>query len=137
MKFSKKSTLLAGVLICVFLSGCAFFAAAGKKLSDYCPGLNIKLNGVSISINDGREVTVVQYGDSWQKKVNTYFTDKANGFAGGDQRKYMTIKASDDDQVVADGDSILSKTINKNNKTATVIYNVSTRKIIIVEEKDK
>ena len=90
-----------------------------------------------MSINNGREVTVVQYDDSWQKKVNNYFTDKANGFTGGgDQRKYYSIKANDE-AIVADGDSILTKTIVKGNKTATVIYNVTTRSIAIVEEKDE
>ncbi len=133
MKFTKKSILLAGLIICVLSSGCAFFAAAGKKLSEYCPGLNIKLDGVNMSINNGREVTVLDYSSSWQKKVNTYFTDKANGYAGGNQRRYMGIKASDE-EIVADGDSILSKTIDKNKKTATVIYNATTQKIIILEE---
>jgi hypothetical protein len=132
MNLIKKTST--GLLICLILSGCAFFAAAGKKLSEYCPGLNIKLNGVNISINNGREVTVVQYSDSWQKKVNAYFTDKANGFAADDGRKYLDIKASDE-QVVADGDSILTKTIVKGNKTATVIYDASSQKIAIVEEK--
>jgi hypothetical protein len=135
MNLIKKTTT--GLLICLILFGCAFFAAAGKKLSEYCPGLNIKLDGVSISINDGKEVTVVQYDDSWQKKVNAYFTDKANGYTGvGDKRRYMSIKANDE-PIVADGDSILTKTIVKGNKTATVIYNVSARKIAIVEEKDE
>jgi len=136
MKFTKKSIVLAGLMMCIFLSGCAFFAAAGKKLSTYCPGLNVSLTGVNMSINGGREVTVLDYGNSWQKKVNIYFTDKANGYTGGNQRRYQDLKA-DDDALVADGDSILSKTIDKNNKTATVIYNVSTRRIIIVEESDK
>jgi len=134
MNLIKKTST--GVLICLLLSGCALFTAAGKKLSEYCPGLNIKLDGVNISINNGREITVVQYDDSWQKKVNAYFTDKTNGFAGGDQRKYGDIKANDD-QVIAGGDSILSKTIIKGNKTATVIYNASTQKIVIIEEKNE
>ena len=134
MNLIKKTS--AGLVICLILSGCALFTAAGKKISEYCPGLNIKLDGVNISINDGREVTVVQYADSWQKKVNAYFTDKANGFTGGDQRKYLSIKANDE-PLVAEGDSVLSKTIVKGNKTATVIYNVSTRRIAIIEEKDE
>jgi hypothetical protein len=135
MNLIKKTST--GLLICLLLSGCALFTAAGKKLSEYCPGLNIKLDGVNISINNGREVTLVQYDDSWQKKVNAYFTDKANGFTGGgDQRRYLSIKANDE-AVVADGDSILTKTIVKGNKTATVIYNVTAQKIAIVEEKNE
>jgi hypothetical protein len=133
MNLIKKTST--GLLICLILSGCAFFAAAGKKLSEYCPGLNIKLNGVNISINNGREVTVVQYSDSWQKKVNAYFTDKANDFTDGNPRRYLDIKVNDD-AVVADGDSILSRAIDKDNEIVTVIYNASTRKIIIVEDKD-
>ena len=134
MNLIKKTST--GILICLLLSGCVFFAAAGKKLSEYCPGLNIKLGGVNISSNNGREVTVVDYDNAWQKKVNAYFTDKANGFAGGNPRRYEDIKAGDD-AVVADGDSILTKTIDKGNKTTMVIYNVSTRRIVIVEEKNE
>jgi len=134
MNLIKKTTT--GLVICLILSGCAFFAAAGKKVSEYCPGLNFKLNGVNMSVNNGREVTVVQYDDSWQKKVNAYFTNKANDFTGGNPRRYLDIKAGDD-RVVADGDSILSKAIDKGNKIVTVIYNVTTQRIIIVEDSDK
>jgi hypothetical protein len=135
MNLIKKTS--SGILICLLLSGCVFFAAAGKKLSEYCPGLNIKLDGVSMSINNGQKVTVVQYDDSWQKKVNAYFTDKANGYTGvGDKRRYFSIKANDE-AIVADGDSILTKTIVRGKKTATVIYNVSAQKIAIVETNDE
>ena len=116
MKTPKKSVFLVSLFICVLLSGCAFFAAAGKKLSEYCPGLNIKLNGVSISTNNGREVTVVQYDNSWQKKVNAYFTDKTNGFATDKSRRYLDIKDGDD-RAAADGDSILTKTMLKSTNT--------------------
>jgi hypothetical protein len=122
-----------GVLICLILSGCAFFAVAGKKLSEYCPGLNIKLSGVSIATNNGRAITIVQYDNSWQKKVTAYFNDKANGFAGDKSRKYLDIKDGDD-RAVADGDSILTKAVTKGKTNAVVIYNVTTSRIIITED---
>ena len=124
----------AGVLICLLLYGCGFFVAAAKKVSEYCPGLNLKLNGVSIITNNGRKMTIVAYEDSYQKKVDAYVSDKANGFAADNPRKYLDLK-DDDNSVVADGDSILTKSVEGGGRNGTVIYNATTRKIIIVEPK--
>lgn len=96
------------IIVCLLLYGCGFFAAAGKKVSQYCPGLNLKITGFSISINNGREVTVVDYPDSYQKKVNAYFSDKTHGFSGTIPRRYDGLRSNDETQL-ADGDSVQAK----------------------------
>jgi hypothetical protein len=132
----KSAAVAACLLVCFFLSGCQLFAVGGQKLSEYCPGLSVKLDGISWHNSGSTGVLILQYDPGYQKKVNAYFADKANGFAGDKPRSYMDIKDGDN-AAVADGDSILTKTIDKGKKTATVIYNATTRRIIIVENTEK
>ena len=131
MNLSKKN--FATILICLLLYGCGFFVAAGQKVSKYCPGLNLKVDGVSWSSTKSRKITVVDYEAGYQKKVDAYFTDKSNGFVGDNPRKYLDLKSSDE-RAVADGDSILTKSFSKGKTNATVIYNATTRKIIVMED---
>ncbi len=135
MLVSKQTTLkvAAFATICFLLSGCQLFTAGQKKLHAYCPGLKVKVDGVNWSGGSAHDIYVLQYDRSDQKKVNAYFADKANGFAVDKPRSYMDIK-NGDTQAVADGDSILTKTVNKGKITATIIYNATTRRIIIAED---
>ena len=135
MIVSKKTSLkvAAFALVCFLLSGCQIFTEGKKKLNEYCPGLNVGLSGVSWSEGSSHAVYILQYNSSDQKKVNAYFADKTNGFAPDKSRSYMDIKDGDN-HAVADGDSILTKSINKGKTNAVVIYNATTRKIIITED---
>jgi hypothetical protein len=121
------------ILICFLLSGCQIFTQGKKKLNEYCPGLKVGLNGVSWSSGSSHDVYILQYDSGDQKKVNSFFTDKANGFAGDKPRSYMDIKDGED-RAVADDDSILTKAFSKGKTNAVVIYNATTRRIIITED---
>jgi hypothetical protein len=133
-KVTKAAKLIAPVLlVCFLLSGCQLFTSAKQRLNTYCPGLKIGLNGVSWSSNRSGDVYILNYSAGDQGRVTAYFADTANRFAGGNARSYMDIKDGDD-RAIADGDSIVSKTIAKPHKTATVIYNATTRRIIIIDD---
>src|SRR5580704_3175638 len=134
MRTFSKITISAAacLLICFLISGCQIFTEGKKKMNEYCPGLKVGLSGVSWSEGSSHAVYILQYDGSDQKKVNTYFADKANGFAAGKPRSYTDIKDGDN-QAVADGDSILTKAFSKGKANAVVIYNVTTRRIIITE----
>jgi hypothetical protein len=121
------------LLICFLLTGCQIFTEGKKKLNEYCPGLKVGLNGVNWSEGSSHAVYILQYDRSDQKKVNAWFADKANGFAPDKSRSYMDIKDGEN-QAVADSDSILTKAITKGKTNAVVIYNATTRKIIITED---
>jgi hypothetical protein len=135
MRTIPKTTTLAaaGLVICFLLSGCQIFTEGKKKLNEYCPGLNVGLNGVNWSEGSSHAVYILQYDGSDQKKVSAWFADKANGFAGDKPRSYMDIKDGED-RAIADDDSILSKSFSKGKTNAVVIYNVTTRRIIITED---
>src|ERR1700749_3895716 len=124
----------AGLLICLVLYGCGFLAAPGQKVSKYCPGLNLKINGVNIWSTESRKITVVQYEDSYQGKVDAYFGDKSKGYGVGNPREYLDLK-NGEDHAVSEGDSILTATVLGTNVTGTVIYNATTKRIIIIEPK--
>ena len=132
--FSKTSTrFTATLLICFLLSECQIFTEGKKKLNEYCPALKVGLSGVNWSEGSSHAVYILQYDGADQKKVNAWFANKANGFAPDKSRSYMGIKDSEN-QAVADGDSILTKSFSKGKTNAVVIYNATTRKIIITED---
>jgi hypothetical protein len=129
-------SLPACLVICFLLSGCQLFTGAEKRLNEYCPGLKIDINGVNWQGLSPNDVIIVEYNRSFDKKVTTYFGDKNNGFMPDKGRSYSDIK-TDDKPEIDDDDSIVSKTINKGKKTATVVFDESTRKIIIIETAEK
>ncbi|MBB3056668.1 hypothetical protein [Mucilaginibacter gotjawali] len=115
------------------LSGCKFFTEGKNKLKAYCPGLNIGVSGVSWSGNAARDAYVLEYDRDSQKKVVTYFEDKANGFAEVKNGDFYDIEI-DNDKIIDRNDHVLIKTIEKKKGTAEVIFNETTRRIVIVEE---
>jgi len=121
------------LMLIIILSGCQLFTAGQKKLNLYCPGLKIGINGVNWSVNGGRSVLVLSYDSDAQKKVQAYFEDQANGFAEVKNGDFYDIKI-DDDNVIDRNDHVLLKTIEKKKGTAEVIFNETTRRIVIVEE---
>ena len=125
-------TAFSFTLLCLVLSGCQLFTEGNKRLHQYCPGLNIHINGISWSINNGHSAFILEYNSFFQKRVNAFFSDKKHGFAGDNPGKYAGITYQDD-PIIASGDSIVSKTINTAKKTATVIYDVTAGKIVILE----
>jgi len=131
----KKSAAVAvGLLVCFFLSGCQLFAIGGQKLSEYCPGLNVKLNGINWHINGSVSVFILQYDQPYQPKVVKYFADTANGFTKAIGRTYY-------DQNIKEGlaDAVdtttVGKIINKgSDTTASVYFDEATERIIIIEK---
>ena len=134
MKIPKCFKKLAPLVLLLFLSsGCKFFTEGKNKLKAYCPGLNIGVSGVSWSGNAARDAYVLEYDRDSQKKVVTYFEDKTNGFADVKNGDFYDIKINDD-EVIDRNDHGLLKTIEKRKGTAEVVFNETTRRIIIVEE---
>ena len=125
---------ITSVLMLIFLlSGCKFFTEGKNKLKVYCPGLNVGVSGVSWSGNGARDVYVLEYDRDAQKKVVAYFEDKTNGFAEVKNGDFYDIEISDD-KVIDRNDHVLLKTIEKKKGTAEVVFNETTRRIIIIEE---
>jgi hypothetical protein len=136
--FYKKSAVVAtGLLICFFLSGCQLFVIGGQKLSKYCPGLNIKLDGINWHENGSVSVYILQYNHSYQQKVAKYFADTTNGYTKAVGRTYydQNIKEGLDDAVDT---TTVGKIINKgSDTTASVYFDGTTERIIIVENTKK
>ena len=112
---------------------CHLFTGAEKRLNTYCPGLKINVNGVNWYGKPSRHIYVVGYDSVDQGKVNNYFADKAHGFAGDNARRYLDIN-SNDSAAVTNGDSVESKMFPGNKRSATVVYNLTTHRIIIIED---
>lgn len=121
------------ILALFFLSGCQLFTQVGKKLNLYCPGLKVDIVAVSWSGDRSRDVYVSSYDRIFQTKVRAYFEKKENGFTEKENGDFYDITI-DDNIVIARNDHILVKIIEKQKGTAEVIFNESTRRIIIIEE---
>jgi hypothetical protein len=131
---TKPSILAVGLIsICFILPACNLFTGAEKGLNRYCPGLKINVNGVSWYGKPARHIYVVSYDPGDQGKVNNYFADRSHGFTGDNPRRYLYIK-SNDSAAVANGDSVESKLFEGNKRSATVVYNLTTHRIIIIED---
>jgi hypothetical protein len=131
-----KATVFAVTIICLLLSGCQLFTAGKKRLNEYCPGLNVSINGVNWSSNSSGSVFVLKYDRGYQKKVSAYFADPANGYKADNGRGYSDIKTNDKPEI-DDDDAIVGKTIDKGKTTAKVVFDESTSKIIIIETVEK
>ena len=101
-------------------------------MSDIKYKIICQIDGISISYTEALKVTVIDYEQSYQRKVDAYFAGKANGFAADNPRKYLYLK-NGDERIVADGDSILTKSVTKGKSEVDVIYDATTRKIIFTE----
>ena len=133
----KSAAVAAGLLICFFLSGCQLFGIGGQKLSKYCPGLNIKLDGINWHENGSTSVYILQYNHSYQQKAVKYFADTANGYTKALDRTYydQNIKEGLTDAVDT---TTVGKTINNgSDTTASVYFDGATERIIIIEKAEK
>ena len=128
--------LTACLLACFLLQGCKFFTEGTKALKEYCPGLKVNINGVSWMGGTASDVYILKYDRSFEKRVYTYFADKSNGFSNDNSRGYLDIKDGED-RAVADGDSVVSKKIEKGKQSATVVFNRTTGIIIIIKVREK
>jgi len=125
---------IASLLMFFFLfSGCQIFTAGKKKLSLYCPGLKVDITGFSWSGDRSRDVYVLNYDRDFQKQVRAYFENKENGFVEEKNGDFYDIKI-EDNKVIDRNDHVMVKTIEKSKGTAEVIFNETTRRIIIIEE---
>jgi len=133
----KTAVVTTGLLVCFFLSGCQLFAIGGQKLSEYCPGLYIKLNGINWHEKGSVSVFILQYDHSYQQRAVKYFADTANGFTKAFGRTYY-------DQNIKEGlpDAVDTTTVGKSiikgtDTTASVYFDGTTERIIIMEKVDK
>jgi len=135
MNVSKTVISRTSFLLVLFflLSGCQFFVEGKKKLNLYCPGLKVNIVEVSWSGSGSRDDYVLGYDRNFQKTVRTYFKKKENGFTEVKNGDFYDIEI-DDNHVIDRNDHIVVKIIEKTKGTAEVIFNETTRKIIIIEE---
>jgi hypothetical protein len=117
----------------LLLSGCQFYIDGKKKLNLYCPGLKVNISGVSWSGDASKDVYVLSYDRDFQKKIQSYFKKKENGFTEVKNGDFYDIVINDN-KVIDRKDQVVVKTIEKSKGTAEVIFNETTRKIIIIEE---
>jgi hypothetical protein len=138
MSLSKKlsTPLTVCLIICFLLSGCQLFSMGRKKLNEYCPGLKIDIDGVSWSGNGLHNAYILKYDHGAQRKVDAYFENKENGFSPGGGHRFSDIEIDDEPIIDAD-DNILCKTVDKGKETVTVVFNKTTRRIVIIEEDKK
>jgi hypothetical protein len=133
----KTAAVAAGLLVCFFLSGCQLFAIGGQKLSKYCPGLNVKIDGINWHETGSVSVFILQYDHSYQQKVVKYFANPANGYTKEVGRTYydQNIKEGTPDAVDT---TTIGKIINKGiDTTASVYFDGTTERIIIIEKVNK
>jgi len=128
---------LAILLVLLFcLSGCHLFTEGKRVLNLYCPGLRVDIGGVSYSANGARDFYVLSYDRSFQKQVQTYFAKKENNFTEVKDSDLFDLEM-DDEAVIDKTDSIVGKTIDQRKGKAEVVFNQTTRRIIIVEYSEK
>jgi hypothetical protein len=133
-----KSTYILRVsLLALFLafSGCKFLTEGKQKLAHYCPGLQITNPGITYAYSDGKGFYVFDYDQSAQGDVKTYFEKKENGFAEEKDGDFYNIKL-DDKPVIDRADNILGKTFKHAQGNTEVVFNETTRRIIIIENSD-
>ena len=133
----KSAAAAAGFLMCFFLSGCQLFVVGGQKLSEYCPGLHAKLDSISWHESHSANTYILNINQSYRKKVANYFADPANGYTKAVGRTYynQNIKEGMTDAIDT---TTVGKIINRRSyTTATVYFDVTTGRVIIIEKAKK
>ncbi len=131
--FSNATTCL---LFCFLLSGCVFFGMAGQKISQYCPGLTIKVDGFNWHENGRRSVLICDYDTSHQKNVKAYFADPANNYTTAVGRTYYAANIRQG-LVDAIDTTTVGKIITKGKDSTWVYFDGTRGRIIIIEQKAK
>jgi hypothetical protein len=126
----KLIVLMLALFFIVF--GCQFITEGKQKLAHYCPGLKITISGISYAFSGGRGSYIVDYEPSSQQAVRTYFEKQDNGFAEEKDGDFYNIEL-DDKPIIDRTDNILSKTFKHAKGNTEVIFNKTTRRIIIIE----
>jgi hypothetical protein len=124
------------LVLLFFLSGCHLFTEGKRAFNLYCPGLRVDIEGVSYSANGARDFYVLSYDRSFQKQVQTYFAKKQNNFTEVKDSDLFDLEI-DDEAVIDKTDSIVGKTIDQRKGKVEVVFNQTTRRIIIVEYSEK
>lgn len=130
--FKSAYSLLAMLALCLAVFGCKFIAEGNQKFAHYCPGLKISNPGMTYAYSDGRGFYVIDYDPSSQGTVKTYFEKKENGFAEEKDGDFYNLQI-DDKPVIDRTDNILGKTFKHNKGNTEVVFNETTRRIIIIE----
>ena len=115
--------------------GCKFITEGKQKLANYCPGLKISDPGMTYAYSNGKAFYVIDYDQSSQEAVKAYFENKENGFADEKDGDFYNLTL-DDKPVIEKTDNILGKTLKHSKGNTEVIFNESTRRIIIIENSD-
>ena len=103
-------------------------------MAEYCPGLNVTINGVRWQKSALKKIYVLQYDDASQNKVETYFAKTENAYLEGKADDFSNIEIGQDhDKVINANDHILVKAIQKRNGTTKVVFDEGTQHIIIIE----
>jgi hypothetical protein len=113
--------------------GCNFIKDGKAKLAHYCPGLKINISGMSYAYSSGKTFYVISYEPSSQGTIKSYFENKENGFAEINDSKLYDMKV-DDESVIDKSDNFVGKAFKDVKGNAEIIFNETTRRIIIIED---
>ncbi|HTK19645.1 MAG TPA: hypothetical protein VL442_09040 [Mucilaginibacter sp.] len=88
---------------------------------------------MSYAYSSGKTFYVISYDPSSQETVKSYFEKKDNGFTEIKDADLYNMKV-DDESVIDKSDNVLGKTFKDSKGSTEVIFNESTRRIIIIED---
>lgn len=120
------------LIICLLLAGCAFFDAGTKKLDKYCPRLSVDIFSYHEIIGSTKTIWILHYHKSFQQRVDTYFSNKVNGFTSESRSVLLNELGRIRSKVYSD--SVLTKTIKKVNERTSIIYDKPVHRIVIIEQ---
>ncbi len=135
MRKSTRKILVTLLAIFFIASSCNFVGDAKTKFARYCPGLKINTAGISYAYSNGKTFYVISYDQSSQKEVKTYFEKKENGFGENKDSDLYDLKFNDD-PAIDKSDNILTKTIKHRKGSTVVVFNETTRRILIIDNDD-
>ena len=90
---------------------------------------------MTYAYSDGKGFYVIDYDQSFQESVKAYFENKENGFAEEKEGDFYKLRL-DDKPVIDRSDNALGKTFKHAKGNTEVIFNETTRRIIIIENSD-
>jgi hypothetical protein len=122
------------LLILLLFSSCHIFTESKKKLAEYCPGLDVNINGMNWQKTALKKIYVLHYDEDSQKKVETYFGKPDNGYVEGKTGDFANIEIGEDHDLVINGnDHIMVKAIQTSKGTTKVVFDETTQRIVIIE----
>src|SRR5258708_29074642 len=134
--FKSTHKLLVPLLVLFFIvSGCKFITEGKQKLARYCSGLKINSPGMTYAFSDGRGFYVIDYDRSSQQNVKTYFEKKENGFVEEKDGDFYNLEL-DGKPVIDKTDNIFGKTFIHAKGNTEVVFNETTRRILIIKNSD-